>query len=157
MHLSPWRQFAATLPMDWATTQAKIEPRFWRTSWKGGMYDEVMASVRQLRLDILMMSLAMGGSDGKPDQIFAKFDRVAEFGNVKKDIDETLDSAHDLAIQVLNNEDGSLNGVKVLNTTTGIDTLGDMPALITALDNTCCRIQILKNEDGSLNGVKVQN
>merc|ERR1719463_329256 len=45
---------------------AKIEPRFWRLSWKGAFYDEVVALGNQLRLDILMTSKAMAGSDGKP-------------------------------------------------------------------------------------------
>merc|ERR1719174_2043537 len=54
---------------------AKIEPRLWRNSWKGGLYSDIVAQLGQIRLDILMLWFALAGSDGKPDQIFAKFEQ----------------------------------------------------------------------------------
>merc|ERR1719301_456418 len=46
---------------------AKIEPRFWKASWKGALYTEVNGQLTQLRLDLLMLWYAVAGSDGKPD------------------------------------------------------------------------------------------
>merc|ERR1740117_279605 len=71
-------------------TSAKIEPRFWRNQWKGGLYMDMVGHVQQIRLDILMLWFAMAGSDGKPDAIFSKFDSSSQFKGVKDDLNSTL-------------------------------------------------------------------
>merc|ERR1719301_208211 len=38
---------------------AAIEPRFWRTAWKSGLYSDVVAQLGQIRLDILMIWFAV--------------------------------------------------------------------------------------------------
>merc|ERR1719393_1258611 len=58
-----WKHKDATEPMSGVSgncgagsgfcASAKIEPRFWRNSWKGGLYMEMVAAVQQIRLDIL--------------------------------------------------------------------------------------------------------
>merc|ERR1719428_171653 len=65
---------------------AKIEPRLWRCPWKDALYTSIVAQLGQLRLDIMMLSLAVGGSDGKPDAIFKKFEDAAEWKSVQSDL-----------------------------------------------------------------------
>merc|ERR1719265_810519 len=115
---------------------AKIEPRFWRNNFKAGLYADVVASVQQIRLDILMLWFSMAGSDGKPDAIFAKFDGAAEFKAVQGDLNTTLEDAHTLAIAMLTHESGHFTGLSTLKHQTGIDDLGDLPALIDHLNKT---------------------
>jgi len=109
---------------------AKIEPRFWRAGWKGDLYSDIVAGCRQIRLDVLMMSFAMEGSDGKPDSIFDKFSHAEEFAEVKKDLNTTLDDAHKLVVSILSHEDGHINPIKKMNVLTGVDELDALPGLI---------------------------
>merc|ERR1719265_1135367 len=109
---------------------AKIEPRFWRCPWKGDLYADVVAQLGQLRLDILMLGFAVGGSDGKPDGIFEKFEQEPEFAAVKSDLTQTLKDAHNLVISILQHEGGKISFLNKLTNTTGIDTLGELDPLL---------------------------
>jgi hypothetical protein len=115
---------------DGFNTSAKIEPRFWRAGWKGDLYSDIVASCRQIRLDVLMMSFAMEGSDGKPDSIFDKFSHAPEFKEVKSDLNTTLDDAHKLVIDILSHEEGHINPIKQMKVLTGVDILDALPGLI---------------------------
>jgi len=109
---------------------AKIEPRYWRAPWKGGLYTEVVGQLGQLRLDILMLWFALAGSDGKPDAIFSKFEHSDQFKSVASDLNETLEDAHKLVLGLLRHESGSFKGLSMLRNTTGIDELGAFDDLI---------------------------
>merc|ERR1719386_443908 len=109
---------------------AKIEPRAWRCSWKDGLYSEILSQLDQLRLDMLMLSFALAGSDGKPDAIFEKFEHAPEWKSVQSDLNGTLEDAHNLVIALLSDESGSFKGLSMLKTTTGIDNLDALPGLI---------------------------
>jgi hypothetical protein len=111
---------------------AKIEPRFWRTGWKFALYNDVVAQCSQIRLDILMMSYAMGGSDGKMEtvNIMEKFRHASEFKEVQDDMNTTLEDAHRLVVEILSHESGHFDGLSKLKTVAGIDTLEALPDLI---------------------------
>jgi len=115
---------------DGYNASAKIEPRFWRAGWKGDLYSDIVAGCRQIRLDVLMMSFAMEGSDGKPDSVFDKFSHAPEFGEVKSDLNTTLDDAHNLVIAILSHEEGHINPIKQMKVLTGVDELEALPGLI---------------------------
>merc|ERR1719359_405433 len=112
---------------------AKIEPRLWKAPWKGGLYDEVNGHLTQLRLDLLMLWYAVAGSDGKPDGIFSKFEHNEGWKAVQRDLNATFEDAQNLVIALLKHEGGKFKGLSMLKQTTGIDTLDDMPELISAL------------------------
>jgi len=113
---------------------AGIEPRFWRNSWKKGLYLEMAGHVSQLRLDILNMWFACAGSDGKPDGIFKKMEGSPDFKGVKDDMSGTLEDAHSLAIGMLTHQTGKFTGLSKLKTTTGIDDLDALPGLVSYLN-----------------------
>jgi hypothetical protein len=109
---------------------AKIEPRLWRNAWKGDLYSSITASLGQLRLDIMMLSLAVAGSDGKPDAIFKMFEHAPNWSSVQGDLNSTLEDAHNLVIGLLSDESGSFRGLSSLKNTTGIDSLDALPGVI---------------------------
>merc|ERR1719281_982250 len=109
---------------------AKIEPRLWRCPWKSGLYSDMVAQLGQIRLDILMLWFALAGSDGKPDQIFAKFEKSPSFKAIQTDLNSTLEDAHSLVTGLLAHEGGAFKGLSNLKHTTGIDQLDAMPSLI---------------------------
>jgi hypothetical protein len=112
---------------------AKIEPRLWRNAWKGGLYSDIVAQLGQIRLDILMLWFALAGSDGKPYQIFAKFEHANEWKSVQEDLNGTLQDAHNLVIGLLAHEGGKFKGLSQLKHTTGIDNLDALPGVIDVL------------------------
>merc|ERR1719217_593402 len=114
---------------------AAIEPRMWRNAWKAGLYMDVVTHVETIRLDILMLWFASAGSDGQPDGIFKKIEGSSSFNSVKEDLNSTLEDAHALAIAILSNET-STTGLDTIKHTTGIDELGDLPALINHVNST---------------------
>jgi len=109
---------------------ARIEPRLFRYPWKGDYYDEILAQLRQIRLDILIMSMAMGGSDGQPDSIFDKISHVPEFASVRDDLNQTIEDAHTLVLGLLSCESSSYDGLKFVKDLDTIDKLDALPALI---------------------------
>lgn len=115
---------------------ARIEPRLFRYPWKGDFYDEVIAKLRQVRLDILMMVMAMGGSDGKPDNVFKKISKIPEFISVRNDMTQTLEDAHTLVIGLLSSEGASYDGLKFVKDLETIDRLDDLPKLIENLSKS---------------------
>merc|ERR1719393_8996 len=115
---------------------AKIEPRLYRNPWKAGLYTDMVAHLSTIRLDILMLWFAMAGSDGKPDAIFSKFESEAGFKSVQDDLNSTLEDAHSLAIATLRHEGGHFTGLSNLKNTTGIDSLGALPELISHLSSS---------------------
>merc|ERR1719375_1543575 len=141
-----WKQEDATGPMGSVSgdcgagkgfcASAGIEPRMWRNQWKAGLYLEIVSHVQTIRLDILMLSYAMAGADGKPDAVFKKFKDSEEFKAVKHDLNVTLEDAHSIAIGILTHEGGKFTGLGQLKQTTGIDELDELPNLISHLNGT---------------------
>lgn len=141
-----WKCFDATEPMgpvagnlDAGTgynTSSKIEPRLFRYPWKGDLYDELILTLKQIRLDILMMAMAMGGSDGKPDTIFTKISAIPQFASVKADMTQTLEDAHVLAIGLLSCEGSKYDGLKFVKDVETLDRLDDLPKLIENLSKS---------------------
>jgi len=117
---------------------AKIEPRFWKASWKGSLYDEVIGNLTQLRLDLLMLWFCASGSDGKPDGIFSKFEHCPGWVACKSDLVTTFEDAHNLVMALLKHDGGKFKGLSMLKQTTGIDTLDQMPELIDDLNKSGC-------------------
>jgi len=141
-----WKQSDATEPMapvagalgsgSGYSGSSTIEPRMWRNPWKAALYTKTVAHLQTIRLDILMLWFAAAGSDGKPDAIFAKFEKDAGFKSVQDDLNSTLADAHSLAIATLRHEGGHFTGLSSLKNTTGIDSLGALPDLISNLSSS---------------------
>lgn len=112
---------------------AKIEPRLFRYPWKGDFYDAVLVQLRQVRLDVMMMGAALGGTDGKPDAIFSKIEVVPEFRQVRDDLTQTLEDAHTLVVGLLNSEGSTYDGLKFVKDLETIDKLDAMSGLISNL------------------------
>ena len=109
---------------------AMIEPRMWKTAWKGGLYSETVAQLTQIRLDILMLGFALAGSDGKPDGIFEKFEKANEWKACQDDLNNTLIDAQTVIIGLLSDDKGGFDPVSKLKTVHGVDTLDELPNLI---------------------------
>merc|ERR1719263_198922 len=109
---------------------AKIEPRFWRLDWKGGLYDELIAELGQLRLDILMICSVMAGPDGVPDKLFTRLQKSPAFQMIQDDLTHTLDDAHHISLKMLQHVRGHFLGLEDMKTTTHIDVLQDLPELL---------------------------
>jgi len=108
---------------------AVIEPRLFRYPWKGAFYEELVGQLKQVRLDILMMAMAMSGSDGKPDGIFRKIEAIPEFVSVRNDLLRTIEDAHVLVVGLLSCEGGSYDGLKFVKDLESLDRLEDLPKL----------------------------
>jgi len=109
---------------------AVIEPRLFRYPWRGAFFDQVVAQLRQVRLDILMMALSMQGSDGKPDAIFTKINAVPEFRAVRDDLQQTIEDAHILVCGLLACEGATYDGLKFVKDLETLDQLDALPGLI---------------------------
>merc|ERR1719443_484837 len=139
-----WDEQDATVPMGSVAGDlgagsgfcgaAVIEPRFSRLPWKSALYVGMVAHMRQIRLDILMLWFAMAGSDGQPDAIFQKFNASDKFAAVRDDLNGTLEDTHALCVAMVAHEKGRFTGLEKLNTTTGIDELDALPGLIVDLN-----------------------
>jgi len=139
-----WDEQDATVPMGSVAGDlgagsgfcgaAVIEPRFSRLPWKSALYVGMVAHMRQIRLDILMLWFAMAGSDGQPDAIFQKFNASDKFAAVRDDLNGTLEDTHALCVAMVAHEKGRFTGLEKLSTTTGIDELDALPGLIVELN-----------------------
>jgi len=116
------------------SASAAIEPRLWRTPWNHALYMDVVASLTVLRLDFLMMWHAMAGRNGQPENLFNKFAATPEFKNVQMDLSQTFQDASMICTNMLAHTGGILSGLQDLKTTTGIDQLEALPALIDNLN-----------------------
>merc|ERR1719311_762534 len=87
-------------------SSARIEPRLWRYDWKFDMHNDLVDSIRTLRLDLLMMESAMEGGSGSASGLFDKFADTDEWGRVRKDLDSTMAQARNMAITLVGLESG---------------------------------------------------
>jgi len=115
---------------------ARIEPRLWRHDWKTDLHNDLVESIRTLRLDLLMMESAMEGRSGSASGLFDKFTDTAEWGRVRKDLDSTLEQARSLAVTLVGLEKGKFKALdKELDfeAENKLDELEDLPDLLKAL------------------------
>merc|ERR1719428_650395 len=90
---------------------ARIEPRLWRHDWKTDLHNDLVESIRTLRLDLLMMESAIEGGTGSATGLFAKFDDTDEWGRIRKDLDSTMEQAHSFAISLVGLESGKFKAL----------------------------------------------
>merc|ERR1719327_1667419 len=90
---------------------ARIEPRLWRFDWKTDMHNDLVESIRTLRLDLLMMESAIEGGSGSASGLFAKFEDTDEWGRIRKDLDDTMVQARSLAMELVRLEKGKFKAL----------------------------------------------
>jgi len=117
-------------------SSARIEPRLWRFDWKTDMHNDLVDSIRTLRLDLLMMESAMEGGGGSASGLFDKFADTDEWGRVRKDLDSTLEQARHMAIELQGLESGKFKALQKevdFESENKADELEDLPDLLKAL------------------------
>merc|ERR1719428_479769 len=92
-------------------SSANIEPRLWRLDWKTDLHNDLVESIRTLRLDLLMMESALEGGSGSASGLFDKFADTEEWGRVRKDLDSTMEQAHSFAISLVGLESGKFKAL----------------------------------------------
>merc|ERR1711937_4827 len=115
---------------------ARIEPRLWRLDWKTDLHNDLVESIRTLRLDLLMMESAMEGGSGSADGLFDKFTDTDEWGAIRKDLDDTLEQARFLAVSLVGLEKGKFKALDKeidFEAENKIDELEDLPDLLKTL------------------------
>jgi len=116
------------------STGAKLEPRFWRCKWKAELMDELIAIITKVRVDVLTICHAMGGSDGHPDGISAVLSKVPAVKQFQKDLDGTLEDAREISEHLLSHGYGRFTGLSKLDTVDGLDELDGYDAAIDAIN-----------------------
>merc|ERR1719217_920967 len=117
-------------------SSARIEPRLWRYDWKFDLHNDLVESIRTLRLDLLMMESALEGGSGSASGLFDKFADTDEWNRVRKDLDSTLEQAHHLAISLVGLESGKFKALDKevdFESQNKIDELEDLPDLLKTL------------------------
>lgn len=109
---------------------ATKENRLWRNDWKSEMYDQLLTMTANLRLDLITLDHALGGSDGTPDALFGKFSGSKSLEGVQKDLEATLEDVRELAFDMLSHETGHFNPCDKLDSTSNLDVLDDLPKLM---------------------------
>merc|ERR1719428_1222226 len=115
---------------------ARIEPRLWRLDWKTDLHNDLVESIRTLRLDLLMMESAMEGGSGSASGLFDKFTDTDEWGAIRKDLDDTLEQARYLAVTLVGLEKGKFKALEKeidFEADNKMDELEALPDLLKAL------------------------
>jgi hypothetical protein len=102
---------------------AVMEPRFWWCRWKKEFLLETTAAVNKVRLDILVMRLALLGPSDTVGPVAAKLQEVSSCRAIEEDLSTTLSDAHKLCIGLLRHTEGPFNGLDDLKTVEGLDEL----------------------------------
>merc|ERR1719428_632694 len=117
-------------------SSAKIEPRLWRLDWKYDLHNDLVDSIRTLRLDLLMMESAMEGGSGSASGLFDKFADTDEWAAIRKDLDDTLEQARFLAVSLVGLEAGKFKALDKeidFEADNKMDELEALPDLLKAL------------------------
>merc|ERR1719409_1920985 len=117
-------------------SSARIEPRLWRLDWKTDLHNDLVESIRTLRLDLLMMESALEGGSGSASGLFDKFADTDEWGRVRKDLDSTLEQARHLAVELVGLEKGKFKALEKevdFEADNKMDELEDLPDLLKTL------------------------
>jgi len=93
-------------------TAALMEPRLWKCPWKSQFLNETIVTLKQIRLDVLLIKQALSGLDGDMAKMIALLNKVPEVAHMKKDLDSTLENAQELSIGLLEHEIGKFHGLE---------------------------------------------
>jgi len=114
-----------------------MEPRLWNCPWKGDFLAEVAGSLSKVRLDILLIKKALVGLDGNMEKITGLINRVPEVAHIKKDLELTLQDAHELTMALLEHEKGEFLGLDKLDDVAGLDELDGYDEAIVGQNSVC--------------------
>jgi len=101
----------------------KMEPRLWMTPWKGPFVEETAGHLKRIRLDMLLIKQALVGLDGQMEEMVDMLGKVPEVAHMRKDLNDTMEDARELAIGLLEHETGKFPGFDNLDTVEGLDEL----------------------------------
>jgi hypothetical protein len=104
-------------------TACKMEPRLYMTPWKGAFVEATAGHLKRIRLDMLLIKQALVGLDGKMEEMVETLAKVPEVAHMRKDLNETMADARELAIGLLTHEYGKFPGLDNLDTVEGLDEL----------------------------------
>jgi len=100
-----------------------MEPRLWMAPWKSQFVVETAAHLTKVRLDVLLIKQALNGLDGKMEEMVELLAKVPEVAHMRKDLNDTMEDARELAIALLDHETGPFPGLDNLDTVEGLDEL----------------------------------
>jgi len=104
-------------------TASVMEPRLWMCSWKSAFVAETAGHLKRVRLDMLLIKQALNGLDGKMEEMVDMLGKVPEVAHMRKDLNDTMEDARELAIGLLEHENGKFEGLGKLDTIEGLDEL----------------------------------
>jgi hypothetical protein len=130
---------------DGYNLSAQIEPRFWRLDWKTEMYKDLLASIRKLRLDVLMLESGIEGTTGSASGLFDKFKSKPVWSKVRTDMEDTLKQARKLSVGLqslegcadLNKLGEMLKSQVEFEEGNEMSCLEDLPILLSELAEVC--------------------
>jgi len=102
---------------------SRMEPRLWMCPWKGQFVTETAGHLKRIRLDVLLIKQALSGLDGKMEEMVELLGKIPEVAHMRKDLNETMEDARELAIALLDHENGPFPGLDALDTIEGLDKL----------------------------------
>jgi len=109
---------------------AVMEPRFWWCRWKKEFLLETTAAVNRVRLDILVMRLAIMGSSDTVGTVCKTLGKAKACREIEDDLQTTLSDAHDLTIALLKHTNGPFPGLDNLASVEGLDELKGFDAAL---------------------------
>jgi len=101
----------------------KLEPRLWMCPWKSAFVSETAGSLKKVRLDVLLIKQALAGLDKNVEEMVELLAKVPEVALMRKDLNDTMEDARELAIGLLDHETGPFPGLDGLDTIEGLDEL----------------------------------
>jgi hypothetical protein len=113
-----------------------MEPRLWMCPWKSQFVTETVGHLQKVRLDVLLIKKALSGIAGKTEDMEKMVEllgKIPEVAHMRKDLNETMEDARELAIGLLDHETGPFGGLGNLDTIEGLD---ELDGFDDALDGT---------------------
>jgi len=104
-------------------TACLMEPRLWCCPWKSAFLTETAAGLKKIRLDVVLIKMALCGLDGEMEKITDLLNKVPEVAAMQKDLNDTLANAHSLSVKLLDHKTGPFEGLTSLDTVFGLDEL----------------------------------
>jgi len=100
-----------------------MEPRLAMCPWKGQFVTETAGNLKMIRLDVLLIKQALSGLDNGMGDMVELLGKVPEVAHMRKDLTDTMEDARELAIGLLDHENGPFPGLDLLDTVEGLDEL----------------------------------
>jgi len=107
-----------------------MEPRLWMCPWKSQFIVETAGHLVRVRLDVLLIKQALNGLDGKMEEMVELLGKIPEVAPMRKDLNDTMEDARELAIALLDHETGKFGGLDNLDTVEGLDELDGLKEAI---------------------------